>query len=100
MVARAWPVLAPCQQEVRPSAVDEPCRGRAAAPPRERFLDCSTPDGLMVVDPQTELNPSRLGWTQQPPFFTPTSMPSMHQKPHCKALLGTMGNVMSRRVLQ
>src|SRR5262252_889727 len=39
-----------------------------------------------------------LGWTQQPPSFTPTSMPSMHRKPHCKALLRTMGNVMSRRV--
>jgi len=39
-----------------------------------------------------------LGWTQQPPSFTPTSMPSMYRKPHCKALLRTMGNVMSRRV--
>ena len=39
-----------------------------------------------------------LGWTQQPPSFTPTSMPSIHRKPHCKALLRTMGNVMSRRV--
>jgi hypothetical protein len=50
------------------------------------FLDCSKPDGLMVVDPQTDFN------ADLDAFY------ASGRKPHCKALLRTMGNVMSRRV--
>src|SRR6516165_824274 len=86
------------------------CRVLSTARARSRDRSCRCSRGslqdrgtrtpvLMVVDPQTELNflhDPYTGWDGHNSHHP--SRRTMHRKPHCKALLRTMGNVMSRRV--